>query len=47
MPAVTASHLEVVIGIVLFWLAIGALGIFRPSRLDPAPALLSGHSGEC
>jgi formate hydrogenlyase subunit 3/multisubunit Na+/H+ antiporter MnhD subunit len=29
MPAVTASHLEIVIGIVLFWLAIGALGIPR------------------
>ncbi|MGH8660713.1 MAG: hydrogenase 4 subunit B [Burkholderiales bacterium] len=30
MPAATAFHLEVVIGIILFWLAIGTLGILRP-----------------
>lgn len=31
MPAATVSHLEVVIGIILFWLAIGALGLLRPN----------------
>ncbi len=31
MPA-AASHLEVVIGIILFWLAIGALGLLRPNH---------------
>ena len=30
MPAATASHLEIVIGIVLLWLALGALGLLRP-----------------
>ena len=32
MPAATASHLEVVIGIVLFWLAIGVLAVFRTNH---------------
>ena len=34
MPAATVSPLEVTIGIVLFWLAIGLLGLLRPSRPD-------------
>jgi len=34
MPAATASPLEIVIGIVLFWLAIGVLGILRPNQPD-------------
>ncbi len=34
MPAATVSPLEVTIGIVLFWLAIGLLGILRPKRPD-------------
>jgi formate hydrogenlyase subunit 3/multisubunit Na+/H+ antiporter MnhD subunit len=32
MPAAAAFHLEVVIGIVLFWLALGALALLRPIR---------------
>jgi formate hydrogenlyase subunit 3/multisubunit Na+/H+ antiporter MnhD subunit len=32
MPAAAAFHLEVVIGIVLFWLALGALALLRPMR---------------
>jgi hydrogenase-4 component B len=36
MPAVTASPLEVVIGIALFWMAIGGLAVFRP---QPSPGL--------
>ena len=32
MPAATASHLEVVIGIILFWLAIGVLAVLRPNH---------------
>ena len=32
IPAATASHVEVVIGIVLFWLAIGALAVLRPNH---------------
>jgi len=32
MPAAIASPLQVVIGIVLFWLAIGTLGILRQGR---------------
>jgi formate hydrogenlyase subunit 3/multisubunit Na+/H+ antiporter MnhD subunit len=31
MPDATASPLEIVIGIVLFWMAIGAFAVFRPS----------------
>ena len=34
MPAATVSPLEVTVGIVLFWLAIGLLGILRPKRPD-------------
>src|SRR5262245_28100130 len=30
MPAVTASPLEVVIGIVLFWMAVGFMAVFEP-----------------
>ena len=29
MPAANASHLEVVIGIILFWLAVGTLAIMQ------------------
>jgi len=32
MPAAASPHLELIIGIVLFWLAIGALGILRPNH---------------
>src|SRR5690349_24908976 len=32
MPAVTASPLEVVLGIVLFWIGIGLLGVLTPGR---------------
>ncbi|HEY7655391.1 MAG TPA: hydrogenase 4 subunit B [Burkholderiales bacterium] len=40
MPAATASYLEVVIGIVLFWLAIGALGLLRPAHHGSSARLL-------
>jgi len=38
MPAATAFHLEIVIGIVLLWLAIGAVGLLRP---------IQGKWGQC
>ncbi len=34
MPAVSVSPLEVVLGVVLFWLAIGVLAIVRPARAE-------------
>jgi formate hydrogenlyase subunit 3/multisubunit Na+/H+ antiporter MnhD subunit len=37
MPAVTASPLEVVIGIVLFWMATGAFAVLRP---NPSPLFI-------
>jgi hydrogenase-4 component B len=40
MPAVTVSPLEVVIGIVLFWLAVGLLGVLRPARPEFLARLL-------
>ena len=36
MPASAATHLEIVVGIVVAWLAIGALGLFRSNH--PASA---------
>ena len=36
MPAAIATPLEVVLGIVLFWMAIGAFAVFRP---HPSPLL--------
>src|SRR5687767_37456 len=36
MPAGTASPLEVVLGIALFWMAIGVFAVFRP---QPSPGL--------
>lgn len=40
MPAVTASPLEVVLGIVLVWLTIGALAICVPGRAGVIPRFL-------
>ena len=40
MPAATTSYLEVVIGIVLFWLALGALALLRPTRSPAVQRLL-------
>ena len=40
MPAASATHLDFVIGIVLLWLALGALALLRPSRSASARRLL-------
>jgi len=40
MPAASATHLDFVIGIVLFWLAIGAFALLRPIQSASATRLL-------
>ena len=40
MPAASTTHLELVIGIVLFWLALGAVALLRPFRSAAARRLL-------
>ena len=40
MPAASATHLDFVIGIVLFWLAIGAFGLLRPIQSASATRFL-------
>jgi formate hydrogenlyase subunit 3/multisubunit Na+/H+ antiporter MnhD subunit len=40
MPASAAPHLEFVVGIVLFWLAIGVVAVFRPNHPRAVTRLL-------